>query len=104
MMTEILLLLIIVCAYAALTVHADKQQLARCDDLLSGVFPMTCSQYSSFGAVTEWSQQDDACAYPAVPAMDDAAPASMTCNDGAALDADSAAHATDNIYVKPADF
>ena len=100
MMTEILLLLIIVCAYAALTVHADKQQLARYDDLLSGVFPMTCSQYSSFGAVTEWSQQDD----PAVPAMDDAAPASMTCNDDAAHGADSAAHATDNIYVKPADF
>lgn len=103
-MTEILLLLIVVCAYAALTVLADKQQLARWDDLLSGVFPMTCSQYSSFGAVTEWSQQDDACAHPAAPVIDDAAPASMTCNDDAAHDADSAAPATDYIYVKPADF
>ena len=103
-MTEILLLLIIVCAYAALTVLADKQQFARWDDLLSGMFPMTYNQYSSFAAVTEWSQQDDACAHPAVPAIDDAAPASMTCNDDAAHDADGAAHATDNIYVKPADF
>ena len=103
-MTEILLLLIIVCAYAALTVLADKQQFARWDDLLSGMFPMTYNQYSSFAAVTEWSQQDVACAHPAVPAIDDAAPASMTCNDDAAHDADGAAHATDNIYVKPADF
>lgn len=39
-MTDLLILLTIVVAYALLTALADKRQIVRCDSLLAGMFPM----------------------------------------------------------------
>ena len=87
-MTDILILLIIVCAYAILTAFADKRQLARCDDLLSGVFPMACNQYSSFGTVSDWPR-DNQCVHSETPAVNGEGPScTCDCNDVEARDAD----------------
>lgn len=96
-MTDILILLIIVCAYALFTVCADKRQLARGDDLLPGLFPMPYNQISSCGAVTDWSCEDPYASTAAPAVNGDSSSGTLNCNDSLAQGTDSASPAS-TIY------